>query len=183
MFLEQCMKRRLWFVVLAVALPLAAAAQTIAPEEIRAQYIIKMHPFIQLGDPPRSIREICYYEKPGVPENESVGQLIVKYLREHPTQDISVKWFKAVANFSGCDVFFIPSEEEANIDNIMATLDESETLTISDIKSFIYRGGMIGFVLDDQNHVKMEANLKNAKAKNVKLRAEILELMPHVIDQ
>jgi len=181
MFLEQCIKR-LWLVILAVMLPVVAAAQTITPEEIRAQYIIKMRPYIQLGDPPRSIRQICYYEKPGVPENESVGQLIAKYLREHPIKDISVKWFKAVRDFSGCDILFIPENEDSNIDNIIATLGESEILTISSAKQFIYRGGMIGFMLDDENHVKMEANLKNAKAKNVKLRAEILELMPHVIN-
>ncbi len=182
MFLEQYIKKRLWFVVLAVMLPLATAAQTITPEEIRAQYIIKIRPFVQLGNPPHSIREICYYEKPGVPENESVGQLIAKYLRDHATKDISVKWFKAIRDFSGCDILFIPESEDSNIDNIISALDASEILTISSAKKFIYRGGMIGFVLDDENRVKMEANLKNTKAKNVKLRAEILELMPNVIN-
>jgi hypothetical protein len=181
MFFEQC-KKRLWLVVLVALLPLVAASQTISPEEIRAQYIIKMRPFVQLGHPPRSIREICYYEEPGVPEDKSVGQLVAKSLRVHRTKEMSVKWLKAIHEFVGCDILFIPESEDDSIDNIIAALGDSEILTISSAKQFIHRGGMIGFIFDDENRVKMEANLKNAKAKNVKLGAEILEVMPHVIN-
>lgn len=162
-----------------------AGAQNISAEEVKAQYILKMRPFVQVGEPARSIRKICYYEKSGIPENESVGQLIAKYLQSHPPKEgqaaITVKAYKGMGDFSGCDVFFIASKEENNIDNILASLNGAETLTVSGAERFIFRGGMIGFVLDDQNRVRMEVNLKNARAKNVKIPSKILEIMQQVV--
>lgn len=159
--------------------PLKTDAQQFSAEEIKAQYIIKMRPFISIAGHP--VRKICYYEKLGVPESESVGQLITKHLKGHQ-QELSVKWFKAIGNFSDCDIFFIPSSEEGNIDDIISSLNSYPVLTISAAKGFIYRGGMIGFVTDEDDHIKMEVNLKNVKSKNISIQAKILELMLHVVN-
>ena len=42
---------------------------------------------------------------------------------------------------------------------------------------------MIGFVLDEGNRVKMEANLKNVKDKHIYIDASFLEIMLRVIGQ
>jgi hypothetical protein len=162
----------------------SSVGQEVTPEEIRASYIIKLRPFVMLGDPPRIMQKICYYEKPGITWNESVGQIIAKYVEKNPDQHgnhLSVQWYKAMRNLSGCDVFYIPADEEANVASILASLDASSTLTISAVPQFIYKGGMIGFVVDDTNHVRMVANLKNSKARNVQIDPQILELMQQVV--
>ncbi len=150
-------------------------SQEVTAEKVRAQYILKLKSFIRVGG--RPVKKICYYEKAGVPEDESTGQLAAKYAK-----GVTVKSYRSIGDFSGCDIFYIPASEDANISEILANLSNSETLTISAAKRFIYRGGMIGFVIDDQDRVKMEVNLKNAKQKNISIRAEVLELMINVVN-
>jgi uncharacterized protein YvpB len=64
----------------------SSVGQEVTPEEIRASYIIKLRPFVTLGNPPHIVQKICYYEKPGIAWNESVGQIIAKYVEKNPDQ-------------------------------------------------------------------------------------------------
>lgn len=180
--------QRLWrWVALTPLLVLPATvsvSQGITPEEVRASYILKLRPFVTVGEPAHMIQTICYYEKPGVDAEESVGQILAKYVQGNPSPNgkpLSIKKFEAIRNLSGCDAFYIPANEENNISNILTALGTSSTLTISPAPRFIMRGGMLGFVLDDANHVKMEANLENIKKRGVRIDAQILEIMQQVI--
>ncbi|MGO9108336.1 MAG: YfiR family protein [Thermoguttaceae bacterium] len=171
-------------IVLLMAPVYSSVGQEVTPEEIRASYIVKIRPFVTLGNPPRIIRTICYYEKPGVAWNESVGQIIAKYVEKNPDRHgnaLSVQWVKAMRDFSGCDVLYIPADEEANLNGILAALGSSSTLTFSAVPQFIYKGGMIGFVVDDTNRIRMEANTKNSQARDVHIDAQILEIMLQVV--
>ena len=163
---------------------LLGAGQEITPEEVKASYILKLYPFVLIGTSaaPHQYR-MCYLEKPGEPPEDSVGQLLAKYLQEHTGSGtiISARKFHAVGDFSGCDVVYIAEDEEANIDGILAKIGSAPVLTISSVKSFIYRGGMIEFVTDDANRVKMAGNLHNIKASHVTVDAEVLEIMQQVI--
>lgn len=175
--------RIIWVAAAAVLLlmtPVYSIAQDVSPEEIKASYIIKMRPFITLGNASRPAQKICYYERPGVALNDSVGQIIAKYLQKSPGSGMSVQAYKAVQDFSSCDIFFIPADEEANVTSILAALDSSATLTVSAVPRFINKGGMIGFVTDDKNRIRMEASVKNSKAKGVRIDAQILEIMQRV---
>lgn len=179
-------KKRLLAGVVAVALAPCTlnAGEDFTPEEVQAQYIIKMQPYVALGHPPRDMHTMCYYEKPGVPEEASVGQLIAKFVRHTPVHSkappLSVKALHAIRNVTGCDVFFIPASEGGTIDTILTALAASETLTISDAPRFIFHGGMVGFLFDEHNHITMEASVKNMQQKNVQLHPDILELMSRV---
>jgi hypothetical protein len=95
----------------------------------------------------------------------------------------TVKKFGAIRDLSGCDIFYIPAEEESEIDNVLVALGASSTLTVSGAQRFILRGGMVGFVMDEDNRIKMEANLANARNKHVHIDVSLLELMLRVIDQ
>lgn len=162
---------------------LLGTAQEITPEEVKASYILKLYPFVLIGHPPHRISTMCYVEKPGEQPEDSVGQLLAKYLQEHTGSGtiISARKFHAIGDFSGCDVVYIAEDEEANIDGILAKIGSAPVLTISSVKSFIFRGGMIEFVTDDANRVKMAANLHNIKASHVTVNAEVLEIMQQVI--
>lgn len=175
---------RPWLVILLLLLVLPArisTAQGVTSEEVKASYLLQFSKYAWVDQPPRRVKEICYYEKSGVPENESTGQILTKYTREHPGSGLSVKWYKAINSFSGCDMVFIPAEEEDSVDNILTALGSSPILTVSGAKRFVFRGGMIGFTLDDANHVKMEGNLRNMRAHHVEMDTLVLELMQQVI--
>lgn len=158
--------------------------QTITAEEVKASYMLKLGGYTQVDSPPRAIATICYYEKAGVPLSDSVGQILEKYVQSKPLlngKPISVKKFQAIRNLNNCDMFYIPADEEANIDSILTALGTSPTLTVSAAPRFVLRGGMIGFVMDDEDRVKMEANLANLKKRNVKIDPGILEIMQQVV--
>ena len=153
-----------------------------SPKTIEATYILQMQKFVTVGPSPHVPKMFCYYERPGVPLDESVGQQIESYLRAHLADNSpSVKRFEAVRGLSGCDVFYIPADEESYIGNILAALGASSTLTVSGAEHFILRGGMIGFVEDEDHRIKIEANLDNARAKQVHIDASLLEIMLRVI--
>src|ERR1700730_4921770 len=47
-----------------------------------------------------------------------------------------------------CRILFIGASEESQLKEILATLDKTSVLTVSDISQFTRRGGMIQFVTD-----------------------------------
>ena len=170
--------------ILAMVPALLANAEEVSPEAVKALYILKLRQFVFIGDPPHMPQTICYYEKPGVDLSESVGQFLAKYNIENPDHSghpLSVKWFKAIRDFSGCDILYIPGTEEASVPSILTALNTSPIFTISAVPQFIYKGGMVGFLMDDTNHVKMEANDKTMKEKKIRMDAQILEIMQRVI--
>ncbi len=162
-----------------------ANTQNVTQQEVKASYILKILPFIGFAESTGAIQSICYYEKAGTSFNESVGQIIGKYVTQSPefaTQRIVVKRFEAIRDLTGCDVFYIPEAEGNSIDSILSALGSTPTLTISSAPRFILRGGMFGFVLDDQNRIKIEANMRNLRKKGIKVDARLLEIMARVIE-
>jgi hypothetical protein len=173
-----------WLLVAPLLLMPAVTAMSseISPETIKATYILQMRSFIKIGASKKSINSVCYYESKDVPFEESVGQQIEKYAHGHPAEGLSVKKFNAVRDFSSCDALYIPLEEQNNVDNILTALRTTQVLSISGSNKFILRGGMIGFIVDEDNHVKMEANMKNLQSKNIYVDAGLLEIMARVIN-
>jgi hypothetical protein len=164
--------------------PIQASIASVSPETVRATYILQIQKFIALGNEARPVSTICYYERAGINKEESVGQILENYVKKREGNKLpAVKRYEAIRGFAGCDIFYIPSNEEGNINNILVALGTSPTLTISGSKRFIYRGGMIGFVTDSNNRIKMEANIKNIRAKNIRVDSQLLEIMQQVINQ
>ena len=175
---------------LIVMLPLLLLPATIAAsaeiersaEQVRAGYLLNMYQFVKVGSPPHAATQYCYYEKEGVPFDESVGQMLAKYVAESKVLNgrlPPVKRYQAIRDLKGCDIFFIPASEDASVDSIIAALGKESTLTVSPIKRFIYRGGMIGFVTQE-GKVMMEGDMDNMDKRDVNVNAQVLELMVQV---
>ena len=73
-----------------------------------------------------------------------------------------------------CRILFISSSEERHLKEIMAALDDSSILTVSDLPSFSKRGGMVEFVLD--NKVRFAVNLGKAQRAGLTMSSELLKL-------
>ncbi|MBL7215949.1 MAG: YfiR family protein, partial [Phycisphaerae bacterium] len=54
-------------------------------------------------------------------------------------------------------------------------------LTISDLVGFAKRGGIIGFV-EDNNKIRFEINLDAAQKENIKIRSQLLTLAKEVYE-
>lgn len=88
---------------------------------------------------------------------------------------LKVKRISTPRDAGECRILFISSTEENHLREILAALDESCTLTVSDMPAFSRRGGMIQFVLED-NKVRFEINLAKAETAKLTLSSELLKV-------
>ncbi|PYU23080.1 MAG: DUF4154 domain-containing protein [Acidobacteria bacterium] len=78
-----------------------------------------------------------------------------------------------------CRILFISASEESQLKEILATLDKTSVLTVSDISQFTRRGGMIQFVID-ANRVRFEVNVTNAERAGLTLSSQLLKVAINV---
>lgn len=74
-----------------------------------------------------------------------------------------------------CRILFISSSEERRLKDIISVLDDSSVLTVSDLPSFSKKGGMVGFVSND-NKIRFEVNLNKAQRAGLTMSSELLKL-------
>ncbi|MGH9574212.1 MAG: YfiR family protein [Candidatus Acidiferrales bacterium] len=76
---------------------------------------------------------------------------------------------------AGCRILFISSSEEVHLQAILSVIDDAGTLTVSDMRDFTQRGGMIQFVLES-NRIRFEINLASAERSRLVLSSELLKV-------
>ncbi|HUJ40444.1 MAG TPA: YfiR family protein [Candidatus Acidoferrales bacterium] len=74
-----------------------------------------------------------------------------------------------------CRVLFISASEEARLKDILAALDKSSVLTVSDLPHFNELGGMIQFVLQG-DRVRFAVNLDSASEARLTLSSNLLKV-------
>lgn len=74
-----------------------------------------------------------------------------------------------------CQILFISSSEENRLTTILAGLNKTPLLTVSDIPGFSQHDGMIEFVLQ-ANKVRFEVNLAAAQQAGLTLSSELLKV-------
>jgi hypothetical protein len=78
-----------------------------------------------------------------------------------------------------CRILFISASEESQLKEILATLDKTSVLTVSEISQFTRRGGMIQFVID-ANRVRFEVNVTTAERSGLALSSQLLKVAINV---
>lgn len=101
---------------------------------------------------------------------------------------LNVKRGVAESDIKTCHLLFIANSEEGRLDSILADIKDIPVATVSEIKNFTTRGGMIGFVTTEntlgvfsKDQVQFEVNLKTASAVNLKVDSDLLEFAKKVI--
>lgn len=74
-----------------------------------------------------------------------------------------------------CRIVFISASEDAHLDEILDRLGKMPVLTVSDVPSFLARGGMIQFVVQD-NRVRFEINVSTAKRAGLAVSSQLLKV-------
>ena len=74
-----------------------------------------------------------------------------------------------------CRVLFISSSEDGQWKEILTALKTLSVLTVSDMREFAQRGGIVQFILDG-NRVRFEVNLAATGPPGLKLSSELLKL-------
>ena len=94
---------------------------------------------------------------------------------------VDIKHIENTNIISQCHVVFISKSKENDISQILNVLSKEKILTVSDIDSFISRGGCISLdVL--KGKVRFNVNLQAANNAHLKISAKLLELANMVIE-
>ena len=78
-----------------------------------------------------------------------------------------------------CAIAYLSISEERRIEQDLAALRDSDTLTVSDAPDFLKRGGMIQFLLVS-NHVRFSVNLDPIRRTHLSLSSELLRVAASV---
>jgi YfiR/HmsC-like len=90
-------------------------------------------------------------------------------------KSVAARRMSKTQNMKGCRILFISSSEGGQLKEILAALDKTGVLTVSDIPRFSERGGMIGFMFEG-NRVRFDINLANAQQAGLTLSSELLKV-------
>jgi hypothetical protein len=84
--------------------------------------------------------------------------------------------------FEGIDVLFLPSTEDPHLDAILAAIDRRPILTVGESPDFLARGGMLRFVLVEEQ-VRFEIDRAAVEAAGMKMSSKLLNLATRVVDE
>ena len=162
-------------------LSVASQAQETRPTEVqvKAAYIYNFGKFIRrspdrgaLPDP----FQICILGKdPFGPVLDSTvaGETI-------DGKKITVSRLSSQEAAGQCGILFIGASEEGRLAQILATALRLNVPTVSDIRNFADRGGMIGLV-KQQDRIRFEVNLNTADQSHLLLSSELIKVATRVI--
>lgn len=88
-------------------------------------------------------------------------------------RQLLVKRVRSVEDAAACQILFIPQSERANLDEILAALARSNTLTVSDLDGAARHGTMIRLVTD-HDKIRLHINVESARAAGLTISSKLL---------
>ncbi len=96
-------------------------------------------------------------------------------------RQIAVQRITQVQQAAPCSILFVSTSEEGNLRPILDAAIRLHILTVSDIKRFAQRGGVIGLIVQE-DRVRFEVNRDVAERCHLQLSSELLKVALRVID-
>jgi len=106
------------------------------------------------------------------------GLLSTKTVNGRP---VFVRFARRPQDAKGSQILYLAASESDLLASVLAAVDSSAVLTVSDAPGFAARGGIIGFATEGE-HVHFEVNLGQAERGGLKLSAKLLSLAHLVSD-
>ena len=93
----------------------------------------------------------------------------------------SSEYENIVAELRKCHLLFICSSEKNNLVDILSLIKNHNILTVGETPGMLEVNGIINFLLEE-NKVRFEINLSNARESKLVIRSQLLRLAKNVID-
>lgn len=165
-----------WLIALTVVLgPLHAFAQSRPAEySVKAVYMFNFGKFTEWPSASiatASVFSICVLGQDPfgeVLDNTLAGEML-------KGKRTAARRIALATEAAGCQILFIGNSEERNLRQILAAIEKTPVLTVSDIGDFAQRGGMVQFVLEERR-VRFEVNVGAARNAGLTLSSELLRV-------
>jgi hypothetical protein len=124
------------------------------------------------------------------PENKKTGDFVIGVIGDSPivdelrnvtlgkqinNQKIIIKVYSYNQASYNCQVLFISEEERNSLKRITTLFSAEPVLLITEEEGLAYKGSCINFIIVD-GKLKMEININNIEARNLKVANELLSL-------
>jgi YfiR/HmsC-like len=86
---------------------------------------------------------------------------------------LTIRRFASVDALEACEILFISTSEMPRLPQILARLRGAAVLTVGEADRFARRGGMIGFVLED-DRVRLEVNRAATEKAGLQVSSKLL---------
>jgi hypothetical protein len=86
-----------------------------------------------------------------------------------------VRRYTTVEELQVCHMLFISSDEDDGRDRVLKALHGTAVMTVSDGRGFVKSGGIIELLLED-NKIRFDINLSEAKKSGLRISAQLLQL-------
>ncbi len=91
-------------------------------------------------------------------------------------QSVQIRRMMALdASVSTCQILFISTSLNAQLESILTALKQRPILTVSDLKNFTQRGGMLEFT-NENNQVRFNIALETVRAAGLQVSTDLLEI-------
>ncbi len=90
-------------------------------------------------------------------------------------RSVSVRRFKTVDDLEQCHVLYIDESRKNSISDIFYIIEDWPVLTVSNMKDFSKRGGIINLI-DQDGKISFEINADAAKKARIQLSSKLLKL-------
>ena len=170
------MKKQLSFLLIALLIavsPVVYAQDQASAARIKAAYINQFSHFVQWPGSAGSLKNSLSICVLGV---EDVSKEL-QPLTQVADNDFDVKLHvvSRLEKIDRCNMLYIASSENGNLEAVLNYVNKKPILTISSIDDFASKGGMIGFVIAG-NKVRLEINRGTVKKSGLRISARLLEV-------
>jgi hypothetical protein len=111
----------------------------------------------------------------GVLGRDPFGEVLDKAILKKVVQGrtLTIRRFASIDALEPCQILFISTSEMAHLPQILERLQGAAVLTVGEADRFARRGGMIGFVLED-DRVRLEVNRAAADKAGLQVSSKLL---------
>ncbi|MGC1782634.1 MAG: YfiR family protein [Acidobacteriaceae bacterium] len=160
-------------------LPSQNAAQTRHPtqDDVEAAYLYNFGRFVHWPPNPRRYTlNIC------ILGSDPFGSTLDRILANETINGLGLAAMRLsdTASVQSCAIVFLGYSEASHLDRDLSALAALPVLTVSDMPGFIEHGGMVQFVLENDN-VRFEVNLSAANKSGLALSSQLLKVAARVV--
>ena len=147
-------------------------ADAASVDDVKAAYLYNFAKFVQWPAAPDRAFHICIL---GTSSLRTALEATVKNekLQGHPVEVKRTSSIVEAANY--CNMVYVAQSERGRLGEVLRGLGNKGILTVSDIPDFVEKGGMIGFVRQE-NRLRFAANQAAAQAAGLTLSSELLRV-------
>jgi hypothetical protein len=165
--------RRLGVLIVGLMLLAGDASAALSEHRVKAVFLFNFSKFVEW--PPSAFAAADAPFVIGVFGRDPFGSDLDDVARGETVngRPLLVRRVQTAQDAAACQILFIPQSERASLDDILAALARSNTLTVSDLDGAAQRGAMIRLITD-HDKVRLRINVESARAAGLTISSKLL---------